>query len=195
MSERHTSEERVLFLEPREIVVDNFDAPGYILDIGGGGEGIIGLLKGEQVVSIDTRRGELAEAPSGPLKIVMDARELQFLDESFHTATAFFTLMYVKEQEDCERVFQEVYRVLRPGGRFLIWDGVLPTRPDTEKEIVAFHILVKLPDRDVSTGYGARWPAEEKNLAYYAQLAESQGFEVATKEERERVFFLELHKR
>jgi len=45
------------------------------LDIGGGGEGVIGQMKGKQVIAIDPNRRELEEAADGPLKIVMDARE------------------------------------------------------------------------------------------------------------------------
>ncbi|NIN67231.1 MAG: methyltransferase domain-containing protein, partial [Anaerolineae bacterium] len=71
----------------------------------------IGRLKGEQVIAIDPNRRELVDAPPGPLKIVMDATDLQLLDETFATVTSFFTLMYVKGFEH-ERVFEEVFRVL-----------------------------------------------------------------------------------
>ena len=37
---------------------------GKILDIGGGGEGIIGRLYGPQVIAIDYRQDELDEAPA-----------------------------------------------------------------------------------------------------------------------------------
>lgn len=39
------------------------DLHGSILDIGGGGEGVIGLLYGSQVTAIDNRQEELDEAP------------------------------------------------------------------------------------------------------------------------------------
>jgi exopolyphosphatase/guanosine-5'-triphosphate,3'-diphosphate pyrophosphatase len=67
-----------------------------VLDIGGGGEGVIGRLKGRDAVAVDIRKEELEEAVDGPLKIIMDARDLKFLDESFHTATAFFSMMYIR---------------------------------------------------------------------------------------------------
>jgi ubiquinone/menaquinone biosynthesis C-methylase UbiE len=83
--------------EMQEITVEDFSADGPILDIGGGGEGIIGRMKTTQVVAIDISREELADAPAGPLKIVMDATDLKFLDGSFATATSFYTLMYIPE--------------------------------------------------------------------------------------------------
>ena len=43
------------------------------LDIGGGGEGIIGKLYGANVVAIDTRADELYETSNDALKIEMDA--------------------------------------------------------------------------------------------------------------------------
>lgn len=49
---------------------------GNILDIGGGGEGIIGRLYPTQAIVIDNRKDELLEAPRGPIKLVMDARKM-----------------------------------------------------------------------------------------------------------------------
>lgn len=79
-----------------------------ILDIGGGGEGIMGLVYGHRVVAIDPRLDELEDAPEGPLKIVMDAKELSFLRNSFDAVTSFFTLMYINN-DDHKQVFNEVY--------------------------------------------------------------------------------------
>jgi len=89
MSDHHPeiSEDRPFFFEKQEVIVNDFDSAGYILDIGGGGEGVIGKLKSEQVIAIDPNKRELQGAAAGPLKIIMDARDLQFLDFTFNTAT------------------------------------------------------------------------------------------------------------
>ncbi len=121
------SEDRFYSFEKQEVIVENFYSTGYILDIGGGGEGIIGKLKGKEVVAIDPNKQELEEAPAGPLKIVMDAKNLQFIDNTFSVATSFFTLMYIRKA-DHQRVFNEVFRVLIPAGLFLIWDVNFPKR-------------------------------------------------------------------
>jgi len=53
------SEDRLFFFEREEVVVEDFEATGFILDIGGGGRGVIGKLKGEQVIAIDPSKREL----------------------------------------------------------------------------------------------------------------------------------------
>jgi len=91
MSESHSEPnfENVFFFDQQEVVIGDFDAEGLILDIGGG-EGVIGQLKRDQVVAIDPNKRELEEAAEGPIKIVMSADELKFLDSSFNTVTSFF---------------------------------------------------------------------------------------------------------
>ena len=111
--------------ERQDFVVDDFQASGHILDIGGGGEGIIGQMKPAQVIAIDLSKRELEEAPPGPLKIVMDATDLKFLDASFDTLTAFFSLMYMRPEIQ-KKAFAEAFRVLRPGGRWMVWDAAIP---------------------------------------------------------------------
>ena len=186
MNEHHSeiSEDRFYFFEQQEVVVEDVESSGYILDIGGGGEGIIGRLKDQQVVAIDPNKRELEEAATGPLKIVMDATDLKFLDHSFAIVTAFFTLMYIKEL-DHKQVLMEVFRVLVSGGRFLIWDGMFPARTDEEKDVAVFPLLITLPKEEITTGYGALWPKEGRDVSYYLKLANDAGFEVVSQREPE----------
>ncbi len=68
---------------------------GNILDIGGGGEGIIGRIYPERTISIDIRKEELEEAPEGPIKIVMDAKNMSFMDNCFDNVAAFYSFMFM----------------------------------------------------------------------------------------------------
>lgn len=187
-------EECFFLFEQQEVTVHNFESLGYVLDIGGGGEGIIGILKGEKVIAIDARKEELEEAADGPLKIIMDARNLQFLDSTFNTITAFFTLMYLKSKPDHEEVLSEVFRVLKPGGQFLIWDVSVPQRPKGEERNYLVPVMVAVKDRVVDTGYGQPWPEEEHDLAFFVDLAEKSGFQVMEQREDGQTFFLQLQK-
>ena len=195
MQDHHTeaSQDSFHFLDEQEVIVYDFDASGLMLDIGGGGEGVIGQLKGDQVVAIDRNWRELQEAPDGPLKIVMDAADMKFLDDTFETATSFFSLMYMSAALHAD-VFADVFRVLKPGGRLLIWDASLPEKLNTDKEYVAFYLTVILPDRQIRTGYGTQWPAQARDWSYYEQLAISVGFMSQDHRETGAVFYLELRK-
>jgi SAM-dependent methyltransferase len=185
--------EKMQKLEPQVVAIDDFQAQGPILAIGGGGECVIGQLKGEQVVAIDISRRELEEAPGEALKIVMDARDLKFLGESFDVAASFFTLMYINGS-DHPKVFEEVYRVLQPGGRFLVWDAVLGPPADDGKTVVVIPLTVKLPDTEIQTGYGVNFPPRTHDLGYYKRLGRVSGFELVSERSEEHWFHLVLRK-
>jgi ubiquinone/menaquinone biosynthesis C-methylase UbiE len=180
-------------IKQQTVTVENFTAEGFILDIGGGGEGVIGQLKGQQVIAIDISKRELEEAPSGPLKIVMDARDLKFLDDTFNTATVFFTFMYIAS-DDHQKVFEELHRVLRQGGRLLVWDVVFPELTDKKKNMALFPFKFILPDKEIRTGYGVRRPEGEQGLAHFMELAKKTGFQIVSHKEKDRWFFLEVVK-
>jgi len=186
--------ESVWQAERQFVTVEDFPAQGLILDIGGGGEGVIGQLKRQQVIAIDLSKRELEDAPAGSLlKIVMDARDLKFLDGSFATATVFFTFMYINPA-DHEKVFRELHRVLARGGRLLIWDVVFPRLDDGRKTVAYFPFTIKLPEREINTGYGVSLRAGEQGLAHFEGLAQTTGFETVSKKTAQRWFFLELAK-
>ena len=188
-----SGQDRYFFFDMQKVTLGDIEADGFILDIGGGGEGVIGQLRGKQVIAIDISKRELEEAPPGPLKIVMDGRDLKFLDHSFNTATVFFTFMYI-DPSDHPKVFKELHRVLSSGGRLLIWDVVFPKRTDPKKDRAAFPMLIKLPAKEIQTGYGVRWPKTGQGVAHYLQLAKATGFSVVAQKEDGNHFFLELKK-
>jgi len=177
-------------LEPQRIEMAPVSTDGFILDIGGGGEGIIGKLNGRDVVAIDTSERELEETENESLKVVMDASDLKFLPSSFDVATSFFTLLFI-DGEIHAKVFGEVLRVLKDGGRFLIWDVEVPDGVEG-KESFFVPLVIELPGETVTTGYGVRLRGQ--SLEGFKELAEEAGFEVSHQWIRGKVFHLELRK-
>ncbi len=163
---------------------------GFILDLGGGGEGVIGRLNGRQVIAIDYKYEELQETSNASVQLVMDARALAFPPSSFATVTSFFTLMYLNDH-DVLAVFREVFRVLKAGGRFLIWDVRIPHQVGDEPGFGVV-LTVSLPDANITTGYAVRWAEKAQDLHQVTALASQVGFRAITDWVADEVFFLEL---
>ncbi|HEY1340156.1 MAG TPA: class I SAM-dependent methyltransferase [Bryobacteraceae bacterium] len=183
-------------IEREEIVIPDFAASGYILDLGGGCRGTIGRVKGEQVIAIDISMKELEEAPGQFLKIVMDASDLKFPSKTFQTVTAFFSLMFMKP-EIHKSVFAEVYRVLQPGGRWLIWDAPIPAASATESREFLINLHTRLPKETIDYGYSVLRHDLACDAAYYRGLAEQAGFRVVDAEaigQNKRALYMELSK-
>ncbi|NPE08649.1 MAG: class I SAM-dependent methyltransferase [Asgard group archaeon] len=186
-------EEKMQIAEAHKPILEPIEEKGFILDIGGGGEGIIGQLMGNQVISIDKNKRELEEAPSDNLKIVMDATDLQFLDETFGTAASFYTLMYM-DSETKQKTINEVYRVLKTGGKFLVWDSEIPgEKPNDKVEFFVVPLQVKLPEKEIGTGYGVRFIFQDKKLI--SEMCKKAGFELHLKSEKDSMLYFEFIKK
>lgn len=179
--------------ETHRVELEPIESESYILDIGGGGEGIIGKLNGSRVISIDKNPRELEETKNDSLKIVMDATDLKFLPGSFEVVTSFFTLMYI-ENKTHARIFDEANRVLVDEGRFIIWDLKIPERFSTER-FFAVMLEVSIPDEIISTGYGTKWEGKAQDIEYFKDLAADRGFQVLNEWSEDEIFFLELQKK
>lgn len=138
----------------QEIVVENLPA-GRILDIGGGGEGVIAQIGGSNVIAIDKYASEINEAKGKSPDsswMVADGTFLPFESFSIDHATAFFSLMYMPE-DILPRVFTETQRVLKQNGEFWVWDVNMPSK----KKLFAIRIQVLLPlGKRIKTVYGVK---------------------------------------
>jgi len=195
MSNQHKipDKDEINFSPPQTIHMKDFEwQEGWILDIGGGGEGIIGLLKGRQVVAIDLQKRELEETTNDALKIVMDARDLQFLDNSFQTVTAFFTLMYIS-WEDIETIFAEISRILKPSGKFLIWDVTIQVNPNDKKPYFFLPLTVVLPNgKKIETVYGVH--NRDQNLDDFIKIIGKYGLKLIEQKVNDKIFYIRLKK-
>lgn len=187
------SEDRIHFIEKHLVDISKVELKGRILDIGGGGEGIIGQFKGKSVIAIDKLKSELEEAPDGEyLKIIMNAQELKFLDSTFDTVTAFYMFMYVPSDLR-PKIFEEIFRVLRSGGDFVIWDMVIRERKPPEKELYGAQVEVLIGDKKIETGYATRWD-KTQNLDSFLKLGEKTGFRTIEKNVKAMQIFIRFQK-
>lgn len=193
MADNRPMEDRLYYIETQTINLDELEIQGKILDIGGGGEGVIGQSFCEQVVAIDPSKEELEETAKGPLKVIMDARDLKFLDYSFDNVTSFFTMMYIPSNEH-EKVISEIYRVLKPGGEFYIWDVVIPPFIESIKDIYVVPLQIKLKEKIIETGYGIKWKNKEQTASYYIDICERVGFKVIDNISQRKTFFIKFKK-
>jgi ubiquinone/menaquinone biosynthesis C-methylase UbiE len=193
MRTHNVKESELFWFEEQEIHIDDFACDGYVLDIGGGGEGVIGQLKARQVIAIDRVMAELKEAANGPLKIVMDATNMKFLDNSFNTCTAFYSLMYMDENEQ-RSTFSEAFRILTPGGCFYVWEVSVKHPTSSNKWGFAVPLRIHIPGKEITTGYGNRWPESDHSLAYYSTLAIEAGFKALVREENGMQIYMKLQK-
>ena len=146
------------------------DLQGRILDIGGGGEGVIGRMYGAQVVVIDNRQDELDETPDGFEKRLMDAAHLTFADETFDAATAFFSLLYF-DQDTLILAVSEAFRVLRPGGLFCVWDT-----PIEKADPFIIELEIDAGGIPIHTTYGVYMEAKTQTSESIQEVCEQAGF-------------------
>ena len=170
------TEEDIYYFEKETINLSKIDSKGIILDIGGGGEGIIGKLNGKNVISIDKLKEELEETINNSIKIVMDASELKFLDNSIDIVTSFFSFMYIRKI-DLNKVFSEIYRVLKNDGKLLIWD--INIKEDYgNKKIIIIPVDIKINRKTIHVDYGVNWKNNSQNKEFFIKNAIEAGFKL-----------------
>jgi len=161
---------------------------GTILDIGGGGEGVMGRIYQSQVTAIDNRQEELDGAPEGFTKLLMDACNLEFEDNLFDNITLFYTLMYI-EKEKHHKVIKEAYRVLKNEGSLYIWDtNIIEANPF----LVKLHIEAN--NSIINTTYGIYKKDPYQDDKYFTSICESAGFRPINKTIDEEQFYLHFKK-
>ena len=160
--------------KPKQHVVIQEIPQGRVIDIGGGGEGVIARAGGARIVAIDKYVSEIHEARAKALDVpwmVADATELPYQSSCFDSATAFFSCMYMPDDVK-ENVFKEARRVLKRGGEFWIWDAHMAPKGN----VFAIRLQVDLLDgHTLNTVYGVQ--AKDQSAATICGLLQEAGFE------------------
>lgn len=85
--------------------------------------------------------------------------------------------------------------MLAPGGRFLVWDVNIQTRPDPSEGMAMYPFRFHLPSGQiVTTAYGVHWPPQNHDLEYYRELARDAGFKIVAQSKSKLSFTFELEK-
>lgn len=114
------------YLDKRRSVVEALSVDGLLLDVGCGTGAFAGHLAaaGLDVVGVDISPGMLAEAARRGLTGVFAASStaLPFADDTFDLALTVATLHHFETPARVAQTITEMARVVRPGGRVLLWD-------------------------------------------------------------------------
>lgn len=143
----------------------NIDEAYTVLDLGcGGGRNIeYFLTKANKVYGLDHSEASVKMASeinkeaikSGRCKILVgDAKSLPFKDESMDIITAFETIYFWNDIEEC---FKEIYRVLKKDGKFLICnEASSKKRKDVRKlsSVIGFEVYTAQDLTKMLTGIG-----------------------------------------
>ena len=162
---------------------------GSILDVGGGGEGIIGRLYGPSVTIIDHCQEELDEAPCSCPKLRMDAASLAFADASFENVTFFYSLMYMNRPVQ-KAALADAVRVLKPGGRLLLWDCEIAC---SYPEPFLAELDVRWAQERVCTTYGVV-KSDPQSMEDFLTLCRKNGLTLLKTETASGHFYLEFRK-
>ncbi len=181
------------FKYPRQTINIQAIPTGSIVDIGGGGEGIIAQIGRMNVTAIDKLQSEIDEAkPHAPEAtwILADASNLEFSDSHFNNATAFFSGMYMTGKV-LESVFQESYRIIQNNGELWIWDAVISY--DVGPFIIPLRVITP-GGEEIGTAYGKRRVTEDRTVDQVSTLLAKLGFTVEIEINNQFWYFLKAKK-
>lgn len=106
---------------------------GQIIDVGGGGEGLVSRIGGARVCAVDIDMNKIREAQIHGFSsqwILAGAQTLPLKDSSFDTATLWFSLGFIRDWSAKEQVVDEIVRVLKPEGRISILGATIDCSED-----------------------------------------------------------------
>jgi ubiquinone/menaquinone biosynthesis C-methylase UbiE len=102
----------------RRFLSDQVNPNRVVLDVGCGDGGILGEFRGKAkvIIGVDVNEESLWKNSSVDEKILASGENLPLDSASVDVATAEFVIEHI---ENPERVFAEIFRVLKPGGCFI----------------------------------------------------------------------------
>jgi ubiquinone/menaquinone biosynthesis C-methylase UbiE len=189
MPESHS----LLETEVQKINLQQLSGKGLILDIGGGGEGLVSRIEGDRTCSLDIRMSEIREAQihgQSSNWFVADGAHLCFSDAVFDIVTLWFSLGYMSNWTTKYTVLEAAHRVLKKNGRL----SIMASRIPESYERLVFWATFTLPDGTYSKiGYGVKG-GQNQTLPKILELATKAGFSQHLYEDNDEWFKIESRK-
>jgi ubiquinone/menaquinone biosynthesis C-methylase UbiE len=177
--------------KPKQHILIGDIPTGHILDIGGGGEGVIAQAGGTRVTAIDKYMSEIREAREKAMNahwMAADATQLPCKNDGFDAATMFFSAMYMPNDIK-EKVFKETHRILQDSGELWIWD----VNMRQESQVFAIRLQVKFNDTlKIKTIYGVK--AKDQSAASMCAMLLEAGFEAEVVTQNKHWFLIKARK-
>jgi ubiquinone/menaquinone biosynthesis C-methylase UbiE len=176
-----------VWVKPKQHILIPEIPDGTVLDIGGGGEGVIAQVGIERVFAIDKLMSEIREARGKAADaqwMVTDGTMLPIANENLDNATAFFSCMYMSEEVK-QKVFQETRRVLKDSGELWVWGANMTPKG----KVFTIRIQAEIPEnRSINTVYGVK--AKDQSAATICAQLEKAGFEAEIISNHRQWFFV-----
>lgn len=142
-----------------------------VLDIGCGTGRLVGkLLERKALVTGVDVSGEMLKIASKKFKstefIEADAEKMPFPDESFDMMIASFLIVHLK---DLDKFFDEAYRILRPGGSFIVTNinqRKAPKLKTSKNEDVVITSFYHIPEHVISLLEKSWFKIEDEEFVY-----------------------------
>ena len=177
----------------QSIALERIPRKGLILDIGGGGEGLVSRLEGQRVCAVDIRFDKIQEARLYDVHsqwTLADACSSCFRDASFKVATFWFSMGYFHNSELKFAALAEAYRCMKEDAVL----SIIAVKITSNEKKHVFNARFALPDGSISQiGFAVRGK-QNQTMATVSKLVKSAGFKIIQAEEYDYWFKIEAQK-
>jgi ubiquinone/menaquinone biosynthesis C-methylase UbiE len=177
----------------QRIELKHLPREGLIIDIGGGGEGLVSRIETTRVCAVDINLDKIREAMiHGHVSqwILSDGRMLSVKDERFSAATLWFSLGYVRDWASKTQVMSEVARVLKQSGHI----SILGAKIVCSEARFVLRTHLHFPDGSVSQMSYGMGGGQKQDIETVAKLLQETGYSDITCEDNEHWFRIEAEK-
>jgi ubiquinone/menaquinone biosynthesis C-methylase UbiE len=177
----------------QEVELKHLPQEGLIIDIGGGGEGLVSRIETSRVCVVDINLNKIREAMIyGQVTqwILSDASMLSVKDERFNVATLWFSLGYIQDWDSKKQAIAEVARVLRRSGQI----SILGARITCSDSRFVMRAIFHFPDGSISKMSYGMDGTQRQDAEAVVRLLQETGFSNITSEDNGHWFRVDARK-